>query len=106
MGQVYSNESGSVKAYAIPEVPGGIVGDSAALAIAQGARTPADIAYLTAQNSIMSVVGLLILVSILYIFIFMYRVYTGEKAVVKKEPFTSPVDESDGRCAPFLSPPS
>lgn len=102
MGQVYSNESGSVKAYALPEVPGGIVGSSAALAVAQGARTPGDIAALTLQNLFFSFVGIAIMFLIVGGALY---VYSGGKAgglpVIKKEPFTAPVDESDERCADF-----
>jgi hypothetical protein len=42
MGQVYSNKSGTFKAYAVPPVPGGPLAQDIAEGYARGYRTPKD----------------------------------------------------------------
>jgi hypothetical protein len=42
MGQVYSNKSGTFKAYAVPPVPGGPIAEGIAEGYAMGYRTPID----------------------------------------------------------------
>jgi hypothetical protein len=98
MGQIYSNNSGSVKAYVLPPVPGGILGHSAALAVAQGARTPAEIASQGAWNFFASMMALIALIIVINIFVYATK--------QKKEGFTPqggpyPLSEHDERCATF-----
>lgn len=98
MGQIYSNNTGSVKAYWTPPVPGGIVGQSAALAVAQGARTPGEIASQGGWNLFASLMVLIVIIVIINVFAYV--------AKPKKEAFTErggphPMPEHDERCAPF-----
>lgn len=85
--------------YVTPAVPGGEVGRSAALAIAQGARTPGEIAYMTMVNfvtyaAIMAILLVIIIAAQIY--------YTGKITVGRaKETFVAPRNESDERCATF-----
>lgn len=67
MGQIYSNQSGSVKGYYVPPIPGanGIFGNSVALAYAQGARTPVELATQTAIWYVKSIAMIIIVVAIL-----------------------------------------
>lgn len=64
MGQV-----GSTGIYYTPPVPGGLLGQSAALAYARGARTPGDIAsqgvyfYIIQVIIALSIVGIIVLVT-------------------------------------------
>jgi hypothetical protein len=95
MGQIYSNTSGSVKAYVLPPVPGGIIGDSAALAVAQGARTPGEIASQGGWNLFASLLVLLVLIVAINLVAF----------VSKPEGFAMPQPRSEHneRCADFPS---
>lgn len=61
MGQLWSNQSGSLKAYWLPPgIPNDPVSQGTALAIAQGARTPEDIAMKAAENIGRTLIGLVI----------------------------------------------
>lgn len=61
MGQLWSNQSGSIKAYWLPGfIPDDPVSQGTALAVAQGARTPEDIATLAAQNIGRTLIGIVI----------------------------------------------
>jgi hypothetical protein len=97
MGQIYSNDSGAVKAYVLPPMPGGIVGNSAALAVAQGARTPGEIASLGAWNLFASLMVLIVL--IVAINVFVYASKPKKEGFVDRGPY--PVSEHDERCATF-----
>jgi hypothetical protein len=67
MGQV-----GSTGIYYTPPVPGGLLGESAALAYARGARTPSDIAsqgfqlFLTQLVIVAVILGIIVLVTTYY----------------------------------------
>jgi hypothetical protein len=98
MGQIYSNNSGSVKAYVLPPVPGGIVGQSAALAVAQGARTPGEIVAQGGWNLFASIMVIIVLIIVINVV-----VYASKSG---KEGFTPqggpyPLSEHDERCATF-----
>jgi hypothetical protein len=98
MGQIYSNNTGSVKAYWTPPVPGGIVGQSAALAVAQGARTPGEIASQGGWNLFASIMVVIVLIVIINIFAYIVKPKT-EGFTIKQGPY--PMSEHDERCAPF-----
>lgn len=67
MGQV-----GSTRIYYTPPVPGGLLGESTALAYARGARTPGDIAsqgfqfFLTQLFIVAVILGIIVLVTTYY----------------------------------------
>lgn len=91
MGQVYSNQSGSVKGYVLPPVPGGILGQSAALAYAQGARTPSEIASQGGYNFFMQIIGILVLVGLILFFRWLYT--SMQKANFRNEQPLEPDDK-------------
>lgn len=69
MGQIYSNQSGSVKAYYTPPIPGtnSVLGNSVAMAYAQGARTPGELATQTMFWYVKSVMMIILVVGIIYL---------------------------------------
>lgn len=96
MGQLWSNQSGSLKAYWIPGfVPDDPMSQGTALAIAQGARTPEDIAFKAAENIGRTLVGGLIVgVVFLLVWYIWFRPNHPFIFTKKKESF-EPREEAD-----------
>ena len=101
MGQLWSNESGSLKAYWFPPiVPDDPVSQAAALAVAKGARTPWDIATDTAHTLGITLVGSLVVgVLILIVYYVVNRPAHPFVFTKKKESFV-PMEEADESWVP------
>ena len=65
--------------YFTPPVPGGIYGQSAALAYMQGARTPGAFLYQTAKNYILQIITVLVVFGI--IILIKYFFFPGEPLI-------------------------
>ncbi len=74
-------------AYFIPPVPGGIYGQSAALAYMQGARTPGAFLYQTAKNYVLQVITVLVVIGI--ILLVKYLLYP-DRPLWETAPATAP----------------
>jgi hypothetical protein len=99
MGQIWSNQSGSVKAYVLPPVPGGLLGQSAALAVAQGSQTPGAIASQTAWNYFSQLTAIIVLIAIILLLKWIFE--AKQPSVKQKFQNVDGVDESDPRVSPY-----
>jgi hypothetical protein len=70
-------------AYFIPPVPGGIYGQSAALAYMQGARTPGAFLYQTAKNYVLQLIVVLVVVGIILLIKYFYF---PDRPLIETEP--------------------
>jgi hypothetical protein len=86
MGQVYSNKSGTFKAYAVPPVPGGPLAQDIAEGYARGYRTPMEMLRFF---GIQIMWGLIAVAIVLPILVFYRMKYHPDEPIfiVKKETF-------------------
>ena len=84
MGQIYSNQSGSVNAYVLPPgIPGGKVGQEVTLAYMKGFRSPTDIAWEMGKRFLWGTLfaGIFVVVILLY----KMKYHPGEPLFYKTE---------------------
>jgi hypothetical protein len=95
MGQLWSNQSGSIKAYWLPPgIPEDPISQNIALAVAKGERTPMGIVSSASSSLAINLVGgLVILLIILIVRYIWYRPEHPFIYTAKKESF-SPRDEA------------